>query len=111
MKVLFVENHSIFAKMVIEVFLASYDVIVVPSISKARNLLTRDHFDVVLVDYDLDDGKGDELVGWIRDTSLEPKIIAVSAHDAGNRQLTTAGADAVCPKNKFKEIGLAIRRT
>ena len=90
--------------------LVGHDVTIASTTSKAHDLLAETDFDVVLVDYDLDDDKGNELVRWIRDQSLDVKIVAVSAHDEGNRKLVLAGADGVCPKGKFKEIGLAIRK-
>lgn len=60
MRILFVENHAPFAQVAIAQFLAGHDVIVAPSLAAAR--AAKGPFDVVLIDYDLDDGKGDVLV-------------------------------------------------
>jgi DNA-binding response OmpR family regulator len=62
MKILFVENHAVFAANVVREFLSRHAVTVVPSIAAARQARVAASFDVVLVDYDLDDGKGDEFV-------------------------------------------------
>jgi DNA-binding NarL/FixJ family response regulator len=104
MKILFVENHSIFAKQVISCFLSAHEVIVLPSLATARACLAEDHFDAVLVDYDLDDGKGAELVRELREQGSRLRIIDVSAHDRGNAALQQAGADAICSKMNFDHI-------
>ncbi|APR78871.1 Hypothetical protein A7982_04218 [Minicystis rosea] len=67
-------------------------------------------FDAALVDYDLDDGKGDQLIRSIRVAGFNAPIVAVSARDEGNLAMTDAGADAVCPKQSFARIEHAIQR-
>ncbi|MBA4388884.1 MAG: response regulator [Verrucomicrobia bacterium] len=105
MRILFVENHAQFVNVVTRNFLGGHEVTPVPSLAGAWALLTEETFDVVLVDYDLVDGKGDELVRKIKASSLPVKIVAVSAHDRGNTALREAGAEAVCSKMTFSGIG------
>jgi hypothetical protein len=62
MKILYIENHALFAENVINQFLSHHTVAVAPSLSAARKALDTGNFDLLLVDYDLDDGKGDALV-------------------------------------------------
>jgi DNA-binding response OmpR family regulator len=57
MKILFVDNHPEFTSTVIECFLHDDVVGVVPTIEAAKERIQASRFDVVLVDYDLDDGK------------------------------------------------------
>jgi DNA-binding response OmpR family regulator len=104
MKILFVENHSIFAKQVIDCFLSSHEVTVVPSMATARTNLSKNHYDVLLMDYDLDDGKGEELVKELRRKNSNLRIIGVSSHERGNAALLDAGADAICSKMNFDHI-------
>ena len=104
MKILFVENHSIFAKQVISCFLSDHEVTVLPSLNAARVSLGKNHFDAILVDYDLDDGKGAELVRELREQGSRLRIIGVSSHDRGNAALLDAGADAICSKMNFDHI-------
>ena len=104
MKILFVENHSIFAKQVIGCFLSAHKVTVIPSLAEARAALTNNEYDVVLVDYDLDDGKGTELIRELRQRGSTLRIIGVSAREDGNKELLKAGANAVCSKMKFDQI-------
>ena len=104
MKILFVENHSIFADQVIRCFLSAHQGTVVPGLAVARNKLAVETYDVLLVDYDLDDGKGAELVQEVRMNGSAVRIIGVSAREEGNEALTQAGADAVCSKHNFDRI-------
>lgn len=104
MRILFVENHAIFAQTIASTFLAGHRVLVVPSIAQAETALLQSSFEVALVDYDLDDGKGDVVVRRLRAMSFKGPIIAVSSHELGNEKLLAAGADALCPKLEFGRI-------
>lgn len=104
MKILYVENHAIFAAQVCREFLSAFDVTVVPSIAAAHQALAAESYELLIVDYDLDDGKGDELVRACRVTRPALKIIAASSHEAGNSALLKAGASAICGKMEFDRI-------
>jgi DNA-binding NarL/FixJ family response regulator len=114
-KILYVENHAIFAKQVCQQFLSDHHVEVVSSLSVARQRLAEEKYELLIADYDLDDGKGDEIVRMCR--TLKPqmkmkpqmKIIAASSHDAGNTALMKAGAFAVCGKMEFDKIAQVIK--
>lgn len=108
LKILFVENHIRFAAVTVKAFLSSHQVTVVPSIQGAHEFLTAERFDVVLVDYDLEDGKGDELLSHLQTYPTRPIVIAVSSHAPGNQALLQAGADATCSKMDFKNIEAVI---
>jgi DNA-binding NarL/FixJ family response regulator len=104
MNILYVENHSIFATNAVRQFLSPHKVTIVPSLAAAREALAGKSFEVVLIEYDLDDGKGDELVREIRSRPGRVAVIAVSSHDDGNASLLRAGASAVCAKTEFDRI-------
>ena len=104
MNILYLENHAIFAEQVTRQFLSSHRVTVVPSLAAARNALASERFELVLSDYDLDDGKGNEFVRECHAAHPRLPIIAVSSHDAGNEALAAAGAAAVCSKMEFDRI-------
>lgn len=108
MKLLLVENHQPFTAVVVPSFLSDHQVTVVPSCASARKAFSAGVFDAVLVDYDLDDGKGDTLVRWLS-ARTGPPVIAISSHDAGNEALMRAGAIAVCSKLRFDRIGDVLR--
>jgi DNA-binding NtrC family response regulator len=82
---------------------------VVPSLAAARSSLASGGFDLVLSDYDFDDGKGEEFVRDCRAIHPLLPIIAVSSHEAGNTALIAAGASAVCSKMEFDRIQQVIR--
>jgi DNA-binding NarL/FixJ family response regulator len=108
-KILYLENHAIFAQQVISQFLKSHQITVVPTLTAALQALASAVFDLVLSDYDLDDGKGDEFVRECRAAQPRLPIIAVSSHYAGNEALMRAGASAVCSKMEFQQIDEVIR--
>ena len=103
MRILFVENHSVFAETVITEFLHGYGVTLVGTCAEAQAVELKS-FDAVLVDYDLDDGKGDAVVRRLRESGFQGPIVAVSSHDDGNAALLTAGASVACKKSRFREV-------
>jgi CheY-like chemotaxis protein len=104
LKILFVENHAVFAATVIREFLWQHSVTMAPSLSAAREALGTESFDILLVDYDLNDGKGDALVKELCAAGEPTAVIGVSSHDEGNAALLRAGAAAVCGKMHFDRI-------
>lgn len=108
--ILFVENHNVFAAQVSRAFLGAHEVTVVPSLAQARAELATRRFEVVLIDYDLDDGKGVELIGELHAAADRPFTIGVSSHDLGNTAMLSAGADAICGKMDFRNIESVIQR-
>ncbi len=108
MKILYVENHAVFAAQVCQQFLSAHTVRVVPTLAAARDALGADDYDLLIADYDLDDGKGDELVRACHVLHPSITIIAGSAHEAGNTALVKAGASAVCGKMEFDRIAEVI---
>ena len=87
MRILYAENHARFAKVTAQEFLSSHEVVIVASLAAARLALAHGDFEAVLLDYDLDDGKGDALIDLIQGQSARPIIIATSSHKAGNAAL------------------------
>jgi len=104
MRILYVENHPVFATNVTHKFLANHSVTVVPSLSAACQALATLSFNLLLIDYDLDDRKGDALVREVRASGQRILTIGVSSHEEGNAALKRAGADATCSKMNFDQI-------
>ncbi|MCE2029473.1 response regulator [Sessilibacter corallicola] len=104
MKILFIENHPHLGKIVTDKFLYNHEVTLMPSIEIAIKMTREAKFDVALVDYDLDDGKGDNFVRYVKGEFPSLPCIAVSSHERGNQALLSAGAVDVCSKMKFSEI-------
>jgi O-acetyl-ADP-ribose deacetylase (regulator of RNase III)/ActR/RegA family two-component response regulator len=110
MNILYVENHAIFAQQVTHQFLSPHNVTVVSSLVAARDAWDSQIFDLVLVDYDLDDGKGAEFVRELRSRNARAPIIGVSSHEEGNAVLLNNGASSICSKMEFDNIGSVIER-
>lgn len=108
MRILYAENHAVFAANAISQFLAHHEVVVVSSLAEALRTLEAGSFDLLLVDYDLDDGKGDVLVKELHASGKPIPAIGVSSHDEGNTALLRAGAVAVCSKMQFDRIQTVI---
>jgi DNA-binding response OmpR family regulator len=104
MRILFVDNHPEFTLLVTQTFLATHEVVIVPTILAALAAVQGSLFDIALVDYDLDDGKGVEFVRWVRASRTPLRMVAVSARVEGNQVLVSAGADAICAKMDFAGI-------
>ena len=104
MKILYVEDHAVFAEAVRERFLCGHTVQVVSGVAAAWEALGEAEFDVLLVDYDLEDGKGATLVQRMRGCGIPTPVIAVSSHETGNQALAEAGADRVCAKAEVERL-------
>jgi DNA-binding response OmpR family regulator len=104
MRILYVENHAVFASQVCKQFLSAHSVRVVSNLAAARSALAAEGYDLMIVDYDLDDGKGDQLIREVCHLYPTIRIIACSAHEFGNASLVKAGASAVCGKMEFDRI-------
>ncbi len=112
MKILMVEDNPTFSALACNNFLTSHDVKVAATLKAARSALDSESFDAVLVDFDLPDGKGNQLVTWIRQRPPTQKvpIVAISSHERGNRRLLAAGANTTCSKMHFKKITKALAK-
>jgi DNA-binding NarL/FixJ family response regulator len=108
MRVLWVENHAGFVRAAGRQFLARYELTVVPTVEAARAALIASAFHVVMVDYDLDDGKGTEVIALAKELVPRVGVVAASSHAEGNARLLAAGADAVCPKLQFANVHSAL---
>ena len=107
-QILWIENQQQFVNITLEKFLAVHTVTAFPSLADAKVALASDTFDAVLLDYDLDDGKGTGLFPYLDALPVRPMIIASSSHADGNALLMLSGADAVCSKMDFSQIDAVI---
>jgi len=107
MRILFVEDQRVFAETVAGQFLSAHEVEIVDGVAAARRVAGAG-FDAVLVDYDLSDGKGTEVIRELRARRFRGAIVAVSSKDDGNSLLRSAGAHAVCKKSEFHRIAATL---
>ncbi|AZZ94264.1 response regulator [Hahella sp. KA22] len=109
-RILYIENHPVFAATAQDVFLSDCEVTVTPDKASAMAVLEAERFDLALIDFDLDDCKGDEVTREIRVRFPQLKIIAVSSHAPGNAKIQEAGAAVICGKMEFSKIRETIER-
>jgi len=109
MRILFVENHAAFAAIARDEFMRGHEVVIVPSLAEARTCLAAGTFDLVLLDFDLDDGRGVDLLADLRRGPAHVRVIGVSARPAGNAALLAAGADLAVGKLEFRKIEAVLR--
>lgn len=108
MNILWVEDNARFARVAGSQFLAAHEVTLVPSLWAARQALRAWSFHAILLDFDLEDGKGSELLADVQVLAPRPFVVAASSHEVGNAALLEAGADAVCSKGQFASIGAVL---
>lgn len=109
MRILYVEDQRVFADIVANQFLASHEVVIAGSVAAARAVFAADRaFDAVLVDYDLPDGKGAEVIRHLRSSGFAGVLVAVSGKDDGNAELRAAGAHDVCKKSQLHRIAAVL---
>ena len=79
---------------------AGYDVVCVKAVGEAQAAISLYDFDAAVVDLCLPDGYGDEIMGILRATSPQTRIVQISALAAtdGIAQNATVFADAFLPK-------------
>ncbi|MFT3983814.1 MAG: response regulator transcription factor [Lachnospiraceae bacterium] len=94
-----------------------YDVLVIGSISEAKNKLNREVPLLCLVDWNLPDGTGENLCGWIREKYAELPIIFITVKDQINEIVNgfQIGADDYITKPfdleiLYSRIGALLRR-
>lgn len=102
MRILFVEDHEVFARTAAAELLGGHEVTFAPDLRRGAALLASGSFDVLLLDHDLPDGTGVELVAPARRAGVE--VIAASGLESNNAALLAAGAALACRKDRFGEL-------
>lgn len=114
MKLLMVEDHRVFAETARATVLVRHEVVIAGGVCAAIAALGRFHFDVVLLDHDLPDGTGIDVLRWKRlaydhGRILDTPVVAISAEPANNELLRAAGARAICGKLELARIDEVLR--
>jgi DNA-binding response OmpR family regulator len=104
-KILYVDDHVRFRTGIIRQCLAAHEVTVASTLVEARARLADGTFDVVLLDYDLPDGKGEELLAEMAGSGRAARVIGFSSRDENNARLLAAGAWAAVGKLQFRQLG------
>jgi DNA-binding NarL/FixJ family response regulator len=115
-RILLIDDHSLFRESLVRLLEAQPDLRMVAhgaSISEALNVLERHPIDVILLDYDLGEERGTELLGELRARKLPARVLMVTAgmSDRVTRDAIEAGVAGVLYKhNNPDQLLEAIRR-
>jgi len=83
-RILHVEDDPIIYEMVRVLLRGHVDLVLAPSLCEARNKLHEDEFDLILLDVELTDGSGLDLIRDLDDVEHMPQIVIFSSHEVGN---------------------------
>lgn len=103
MRVLFVEGDLEFARTFAAQYLADHEVTLATGLAEAQERLTYARHDLLLVDDDLPDGSGSELVDHAHLT------IVVLFHAQGHEAVERVGSLIRCPRGRLHELGAALK--
>jgi len=85
-KALIVEDEEVIQELLREIFetfgLESYSAF---KVDEAKSLLINKKFDIVITDYLLPDGKGTELVTFVKNMNPHIKIVGISGNDSSEK--------------------------
>lgn len=112
---LIVEDHFLIGR---EIFKAAKEarkienIRLTDSLQEAISLLTKTKFEVVILDLNLPDGNGIELLKWLKEKQIETKVFVFSASIALKRSCLKNGAQAFFDKaNDFDALIETIKNT
>jgi len=108
--VLFVEDNDQFREMVIRRYLSDCQVTALSSGKRFKEILKKNELHFILMDYELPDTTGEDLIRVARDVEYSGAIIGVSSSKYLNQQMLKAGADAATPKREHFRLPQTIRR-
>ncbi len=109
-RALIVEDNADFRRFVVRKYLSGFEVRELGSGTKFLSTLASSEFHLILMDYQLPDADGDELVRLARSAGYRGGIVGISSSEYLNRKLEQAGADASVEKRKRYQLPMVIRR-
>jgi two-component system nitrate/nitrite response regulator NarL len=115
-RILLIDDHSLFRESLVRLLDAHHDLQVTAhcaSIQEALNVLDRNPIDIILLDYDLGEERGTELLQQIRLRDLPTRVLMVTAgmSDRVTRDVLQAGVAGVLYKhNNPDQLVEAIRK-
>jgi CheY-like chemotaxis protein len=104
MKILYCEDSEEFRKMTIENYLTDHQVTVVSDGREGIEVFDAMSFDLVLLDYEMREVHGPEVVRHIRKRDRKIPVVAVSMSDLLNEKLLALGATLAVPKRHIEDL-------
>ncbi len=108
--VLFVEDNHRFREMVTRRYLSGCRVTELSAGKRFLEILRKNDYHFILMDYELPDTTGEELTRLARDAGYCGAIIGVSSSEYLNQQMLRAGADTAISKREHFQLPRTIRQ-
>ena len=103
-RILHVEDDPLIHEMVRVLLRGQVDLVLAPSLYDAHNKLREEVFDLILLDVELTDGSGLDLIRDLDDVEYMPQVVIFSAHEVGNDVAQKVKAALVKSKDSRKEL-------
>jgi|GEM_PF-407689 len=103
-RILHVEDDPIIYEMVRVLLRGHVDLVLAPSLFDAHKKLREEVFDLILLDVELTDGSGLDLIRDLDDVEYMPQVVIFSAHEVGNDVAQKVKAALVKSKDSRKEL-------
>ncbi len=103
-RILHVEDDPIIYEMVRVLLRGQVDLVLAPSLSDAHKRLREDVFDLILLDVELTDGSGLDLIRDLDEVEYMPQVVIFSSHEVGPNIAQKVKAALVKSKDSRKEL-------
>jgi PAS domain S-box-containing protein len=103
-RILHVEDDPLIYEMVRVLLRGHVDLVLAPSLHDAHKKLREEVFDLILLDVELTDGSGLDLIRDLDDVEYMPQVVIFSAHEVGNDVAQKVKAALVKSKDSRKEL-------
>jgi DNA-binding response OmpR family regulator len=103
-RILHVEDDPIIYEMVRVLLRGQVDLVLAPSLYDAHQKLREEVFDLILLDVELTDGSGLDLIRDLDDVEYMPQVVIFSAKEVGNDVAQKVKAALVKSKDSRKEL-------
>jgi len=103
-RILHVEDDPIIYEMVRVLLRGQVDLVLAPSLYDAHKKLREEVFDLILLDVELTDGSGLDLIRDLDDVEYMPQVVIFSAHEVGKDVAQKVKAALVKSKDSRKEL-------
>ncbi|MHB2017031.1 MAG: response regulator [Candidatus Xenobia bacterium] len=107
-RVLYVEDFIPYRERVMARCLAGHQVTLCDNVAEACAAFRRGAYDLVLLDYELPDGKGGDVAHFIRGTGDQVVIVANSSSGSCNQHLLALGATHAVLKSQEEELAVLL---
>lgn len=103
-RILHVEDDPLIYEMVRVLLRGKVDLVLAPSLHEAHEKLRSDVFDLILLDVELTDGSGLDLIRDLDEVEYMPQVVIFSAHEVGNEITQKVKAALVKSRDSRKEL-------